>query len=54
MSDHIENVNPAGVIGVGYFADISAWVMPPIRYGEPGMLTSEVNQIVRSALMMRR
>ena len=48
------NVIPAGVIAVGNIFEISAWVIPPIRYGEPGILTSEVNPITRIAVMRGR
>ena len=53
MSDHIANVNPAGVTEVANFEEISAWVYPQMRYGESGMLTSVVNPIVRSETIRR-
>ena len=54
MIDQIAKVIPAGVIADGNIFDISAWVIPPIRYGEPGILTSEVNPIVIRAIMSTR
>lgn len=42
---------PAGVIADGNIFDISAWVIPPMRYGESGILTSEVNPIVNNAII---
>jgi hypothetical protein len=54
MSDHIANVNPAGVTDVENIADISACVIPPMRYGESGILTRVVSPIVMSAVMRRR
>jgi hypothetical protein len=54
MIDHMENVNPAGVTAVENIADISACVIPPMRYGEPGTLTRVVSPIVMRAVMRRR
>lgn len=54
MSDQIAKVIPAGVIAVGNIFEISAWVIPPIRYGEPGTLTSAVNPITSIAVMRGR
>jgi hypothetical protein len=47
-------VKPAGVIAEGNIFEISACVIPPIRKGESGMLTSEVKIIVRIEMMKRR
>jgi len=54
MRDHIEKVNPAGVIAVGYNAEICPWVIPPMRNGESGILTSDVNPITTILIMRRR
>jgi hypothetical protein len=54
MIDHIAKVIPAGVTEVENIFEISAWLIPPIRYWEPGILTSEVNPIVIIATMRRR
>jgi hypothetical protein len=54
MIDHMEKVNPAGVIGVGYISDMSACVMPPMRYGESGILTSVVKPMTRREVIKRR
>jgi hypothetical protein len=54
MNDHIAKVNPAGVTDVENIADISAWVIPPMRYGDPGTLTRVVSPIVMRAVMKRR
>jgi hypothetical protein len=47
-------VSPAGVTEVANIAEISACVIPPMRYEEPGTLTSEVSPIVMRAVMRRR
>ena len=52
--DHIEKVKPAGVTEVENILDISACVIPPMRYGEPGILTSVVKPMVRMDEMRRR
>jgi hypothetical protein len=54
ISDHIAKVNPAGVTDVANIFEISACVIPPMRYGEPGILTRVVSPIVMSAVMRRR
>ena len=54
ITDHILNVIPAGVMDVLNIFDMSAWVLPPMRYGDPGTLTSDVSPIVMRAVMMRR
>jgi hypothetical protein len=54
IRDQIAKVTHAGVTEVANIAEISAWVMPPMRYGEPGILTSEVSPIVMRAVMRRR
>jgi hypothetical protein len=54
MIDHMANVIPAGVTAVENIFEISAWLIPPMRYGEPGILTSEVNTIVTIATMRMR
>ncbi len=54
MSDHIAKVNPAGVIADGYMLEISAWVIPPMRYGDPGVDTTAVKMIVRIAVISGR
>ena len=54
ITDHIAKVTPAGVIDVANMAEISACVIPPMRNGEPGTLTSEVNPIVMRAVRRRR
>ena len=46
-------VTPAGVTDVANIAEISACVIPPMRYGEPGTLTRVVSPIVMSAVMRR-
>jgi hypothetical protein len=38
----------------GNILEISAWVIPPIRYGDPGILTRVVNPITRIEMMRRR
>ena len=52
--DHIEKVTPAGVMADGNIFEISAWVIPPIRYGDHGMLTRVVNPMVRKEAIRRR
>jgi hypothetical protein len=54
IRDHIAKVTPVGVTEVANIAEMSACVMPPMRYGEPGILTSEVSPIVMRAAMRRR
>lgn len=54
MIDHIAKVIPAGVIAVGNMFEISAWVIPPIRYGDPGILTTDVKAMTRRDVMRRR
>jgi hypothetical protein len=54
ISDHIAKVNPAGVTEVANIAEISACVIPPMRYGEPGILTRVVSPIVMRAVIRRR
>lgn len=54
MRDHIENVKPAGVTAVENIVEISACVYPPMRYGDPGILTRVVSPIVMSAVMRKR
>jgi hypothetical protein len=44
----------AGVIADGNIFEISAWVIPLIRYGDPGILTREVNPMTRSDVIRRR
>ena len=53
INDHIAKVNPAGVTDVANIAEISACVIPPMRYGEPGILTRVVSPIVIRAEMRR-
>ena len=47
-------MKPAGVIAEGNIFEISACVIPPIRKGESGMLTTEVKIIVRIETMRKR
>ena len=54
MIDQMAKVTPAGVTEVENIFEISACVIPPIRKGEPGILTSEVNNIVTIETIRRR
>lgn len=49
----MENVTPAGVIAVGKRFEISAWVIPFIKNGDPGILTRAENTITRSETIKR-
>lgn len=51
--DQIAKVIPAGVTDVGNIFEISACVIPPIKYGEPGILKSAVINIERIATIRR-
>ncbi len=50
----MEKVRPSGVNAVGYSADISAWLIPPMRNGEPGTLKKLVTVIVIITMMRGR
>ena len=53
MRDQIENVTPAGVIALGKRFEISAWVIPFIKNGDPGILTRVENTITMSETIKR-
>ena len=49
----MENVIPAGVTAVGKRFEISAWVIPLSKNGDPGMLTRAEKPITRMETIKR-